>query len=153
LREEESFKDSDWNDEIFLVADSKSVASFYPMSEAVQSTRPHGDYCGFVTAVEANFDPEDPGDHAAEEAPGFTGQMRILISLIFSDLWALAKAQAAFPEDLWVLAMHHPWQVYVGPVVSKQKKLWVATTKDADHGETAHFRSLMPDANANPGST
>jgi hypothetical protein len=85
--------------------------------------RPAGDFGGFLTAVEANFDPDNPGEHA-EESPGFTGQMRVLGSLIWSDLYALAAAQTAYPEDLWPLAMNHPWQVYVGPYVDVQRKLW-----------------------------
>jgi hypothetical protein len=85
--------------------------------------KPAGDFGGFVTAVEANFDRDDPGEHA-EESPGFTGEMRVLGSLVWSDLYALAAAQTAYPEDLWPLAMNHPWQVYVGPSVRVQESKW-----------------------------
>jgi hypothetical protein len=84
---------------------------------------PTGDFYGFVTAVEADFDPNDPGDHA-DESPGFTGQLRIHGGLIWSDLYALAKAQVAYPEDLWPLAMDHPWKVYVGPTIPTQRQAW-----------------------------
>jgi hypothetical protein len=85
--------------------------------------KPAGDFGGFVTAVEANFDPNNPGEHA-EESPGFTGHMRVLGSLVWSDLYALGASQTAYPEDLWPLAMKHPWQVYVGPSVDLQRKMW-----------------------------
>jgi hypothetical protein len=108
--------------EIFLVVDSMSVASYscQSMPTEVMSA---GDFGGFITAVEADFDPDDPGEHA-DESPGFTGQMRILGSLVWSDLYALAAAQTAYPEDLWPLAMNHPWQVYVGPSVDVQREMW-----------------------------
>jgi hypothetical protein len=72
--------------------------------------QPLDNFGGFVTAVDAGFDPNDPGEHA-EESPDFSGRMRILGNLLWSDLFALGKAQAASAEDLWPLAMHHPWQV------------------------------------------
>lgn len=84
---------------------------------------PKGDFGGFVTAVEANFDPSDPGDHA-DESPGFTGQLRVLGGLVWSDLYALAQAQVAYPEDLWPLAMSHPWKVFVGSTVPAQRQAW-----------------------------
>jgi hypothetical protein len=118
-------------EDIFLVVDSLSVSS-YAMQPISGDIKLAGDFGGFVIAVEVEFDPNNPGDHA-EESPGFTGRMGILGSLIWSDLYALAMAQTAYPEDLWPLAMNHPWKVYVGPTVPVQRELW----KDAVqmHGE------------------
>jgi hypothetical protein len=95
----------------------------HPVEDTLKDLQPYGDFGGFVTAVDGRFDPNDPGEHA-EESPGFTGRMRISGRLLWSDLYALGKAQAASAEDLWPLAMNHPWQVYVGPVVSKQREIW-----------------------------
>jgi hypothetical protein len=102
--------------------------------------QPLDNFGGFVTAVDAGFDPNDPGEHA-EESPDFSGRMRILGNLLWSDLFALGKAQAASAEDLWPLAMHHPWQVYVGPVVPKQKELWAVTTQK--YGDDSDFKGLV----------
>lgn len=73
-----------------------------------------GDFCGFVTAVEAGFDPNELGNHA-DKSPGFTGQLRILGGLIWSDLYAVSQAQVAYPEDLWPLAMYQPCTVFIRP--------------------------------------
>ncbi|TLD39607.1 hypothetical protein E2P81_ATG00594 [Venturia nashicola] len=129
--EEEKPKSSGFQSDIFLVVDAASVASYanQPMPDGMT---PEGDFGGFVTAVEAGFDPNDPGDHA-EESPGFTGQLRILGGLIWSDLYALAKAQVAYPEDLWPLAMYHPWKVFVGATVPVQRQTWKQVVHT--HGE------------------
>jgi hypothetical protein len=121
-QEEHGQKTSGIQSDTFLVVDYASVAS-YACQPVPDDMIPTGDFGGFVTAVEANFDPNDPGDHA-EESPGFTGRLRILGSLIWSDLYALAQAQAAYPEDLWPLATHHPWNVFVGPSVPAQRQAW-----------------------------
>jgi hypothetical protein len=117
---EETF--SGINTDVFLFVDSASVAS-YASPPVPADVTPAGDFGGFVTAIDASFDPNNPGDHA-DESPGFTGHLRILGGLIWSDLFALATAQTAYPEDLWPLAMHHPWKVFVGPTVTVQKKMW-----------------------------
>lgn len=116
---------------LFLVVDAASVAS-YANQPLTDGMTPEGDFDGFVTAVEAGFDPNDPGDHA-DESPGFTRQLRILGGLIWHDLYGLAQAQVAYPEDLWPLAMYHPWKVFVGATVPAQRQAWknVAQT----HGE------------------
>ncbi|QDS72687.1 hypothetical protein FKW77_003087 [Venturia effusa] len=117
--------------DIFLFVDAASVAS-YAIQPMPDDMTPEGDFGGFVTAVEANFDPSDPGDHA-DESPGFTGQLRILGGLIWSDLYALAQAQVAFPEDLWPLAMDHPWKVFVGATTPAQRQAWKKVIQT--HGE------------------
>lgn len=120
--EESGGKVSGVKSDIFLFADSASVAS-YTSQPLPDDRAPAGDFGGFVTAVEAGFDPNDPGDHA-DESPGFTGQLRVLGGLVWSDLYALAQAQVAYPEDLWPLAMYHPSKVFVGPTVSAQRQAW-----------------------------
>ncbi|KIW01709.1 hypothetical protein, variant [Verruconis gallopava] len=143
LTKQDDFQDkSDWDEVIFLFADAASVASYlYPIEDASGDLRPHGDFGGFITAVDAPFDPSNPGEHA-EESPGFTGRMRISGNFLWSDLFALGKTQAASAEDLWPLAMHHPWQTYVGPVVSKQRELWRETRRKFEHVE--EFQRLVP---------
>lgn len=135
--EGEDGKNSGLQSDIFLVVNAASVASYanQPMPDGMT---PEGDFGGFVTAVEAEYDPNDPGDHA-DESPGFTGQLRILGGLIGSDLYALAQAHVAFPEDLWPLAMYHPWKVFVGATVPAQRQAWkkVVQTHDELLGRVA----------------
>lgn len=131
LKENDYFLKTGLQDDILLAVDARAVASFRHLpSETIPPLRPEGDYEGFITAIEADFDPEDPGEHA-EESPGFSGNTRIAGGVIW-DLWALAKAQIAYPEDVWPLAMHHPWQVYGGPVVTKQRELWDIVIKSVE---------------------
>jgi hypothetical protein len=142
LREQDDFQtNSDWDEEVFLFVDSASVESYlHPIDTTAVDLQPQGDFGGFVTAVDASFDPNDPGEHA-EESPGFTGRMRISGNLLWSDLFALRKAQAASAEDLWPLAIHHPWQVYVGAVVPKQRELWKRTSQKYDRNTA--FKRLV----------
>ena len=110
----------------FLAVDSASFASYTtdtygaPTSEFLP-----GDFAGFVLAIDPNFDPEE-GASRPDESPGYIGQMRIVGSLVWGELYAFLEAQSALLEDMWPLAMHHPYQVYVGPTVPLQVFKWRA---------------------------
>lgn len=80
---------------------------------------------GFVLAIDPSFDPE-VGIERADESPDYNGQMRVRGSLVWGDLYALLESQSAELPDLWPLAMHHPNQVYVGPVIPLQRYHWQA---------------------------
>lgn len=82
-----------------------------------------GDFSGFLLAVDAKFD-RNEGIQRPDESPGYSGQMRVLGSLIWGDLYALLNSQSSRLEDLWPLAMEHPNQVYVGPTVPWQRFFW-----------------------------
>ena len=84
-----------------------------------------GDFAGFVIAVDADYDPEK-GCGRPSESPGYHGQMRILGSLVWGDLYGMLSSQSALLEDLWPLALDHPNQVYVGPTVPRQIHDWRA---------------------------
>jgi hypothetical protein len=111
----------------FLVIDAESFASYttdsYAMPTGTGVPLLRGDFNPFVLAVNPDFQP-----HAIEarneEHPGFTGEMRILTGLIWSDLFAMLTLQSANLEDLWPLAMEHPNQVYTGPIVPAQVEAW-----------------------------
>ncbi|KAL3479237.1 hypothetical protein BJX99DRAFT_86635 [Aspergillus californicus] len=79
----------------------------------------------FLLAIDPNFDPAE-GPYRPDETPGYTGEMRITGSLIWGDLFAILDTQSATLEELWPLAMHHPEQVYVGPVIPLQLCAWGA---------------------------
>ena len=108
----------------FLAVDSASFASYTTdaYSAATCVVLP-GDFAGFVLAIDPSFDPKE-GSSRPDESPGYSGQMRILGSLIWGDLYAQLESQSARLEDLWPLAMHHPNQVYVGPTVPLQVFNW-----------------------------
>jgi hypothetical protein len=110
----------------FLAIDSASFASYTTDTyEATTSEFLPGDFAGFVLAIDPKFDPKE-GIDRPDESPGYTGQMRILGSLVWGDLYAQLQAQSATLDGLWPLAMHHPNQVYVGPTVPLQEYKWRA---------------------------
>ncbi|RHZ62027.1 uncharacterized protein CDV56_108605 [Aspergillus thermomutatus] len=112
------------NDRMFLVVDEPSVASYTgPSYSAALPTTRNGEYAGFVLAVDADWDAAE-GPDRPDECPGYHGQMRILGSLVWGDLYAMHAAQSALLEDLWPLALDHPNTVYVGPVVPEEIRYW-----------------------------
>lgn len=109
---------------VFLAIDSASFDSYTTKSyRAATSLVLAGDFSGFVLAVDAGYDPKE-GIERPDESPGYTGQMRVLGSLVWGDLYALFASQSALLEDLWPLAMDHPNQVYVGPTAPLQVFIW-----------------------------
>lgn len=128
-----SFNETDWHSltediqiehKVFLAIDDTSVASYMGNTYSAATDLVNaGDFTGFVLAVDARYDPKE-GSSRPEESPGYHGQMRILGSLVWADLYAQHAAQNATLEDLWPLAIHHPSQVYVGPIVPLQVLAW-----------------------------
>ncbi|KAJ5645234.1 hypothetical protein N7507_011245 [Penicillium longicatenatum] len=111
-------------DNVFIAIDSASFASYTTKSyRAATSLVLPGDFSGFVLAIDPEFDPKE-GLERPDESPGYTGQMRILGSLIWGDLYALFASQSVSLDDLWPLAMDHPNQVYVGSMTPLEGYLW-----------------------------
>ncbi|KAL3450268.1 hypothetical protein BJX65DRAFT_270481 [Aspergillus insuetus] len=54
----------------------------------------------------------------------YTGHMRIIGNLIWSELYALVARNAATLEDLFPLAMEHPQKLYAGLTVPSQIRAW-----------------------------
>ena len=114
------------NNLVFLVADHASFSSYMGDTySAATELLLAGDFAGFVLAVDADYDPEK-GCGRPNESPGYHGQMRILGSLVWGDLYGMLSSQSALLEDLWPLALDHPNQVYVGPTVPRQIHDWRA---------------------------
>ncbi|KAJ5595547.1 uncharacterized protein N7459_001755 [Penicillium hispanicum] len=108
----------------FLVIDRAVFASYTSTSYSSATPGIHpGDSAGFVLAVDPHFDPEE-GISRPDESPGYTGQMRVLGSLVWGDVYALLSSQSARLEDLWPLATDHPNQVYTGPTIPWHLYLW-----------------------------
>lgn len=118
---------NDWSkleDGAFLVVDSASFASYTTKSYSPATPRLNpGDFTGFLLAVDPDFDPEE-GITRPDESPGYSGQMRILGSLVWSDIYSLLASQTSDLEDHWPLASEHPNMVYVGPTVPWQRFIW-----------------------------
>ncbi|KAJ5983995.1 hypothetical protein N7481_006094 [Penicillium waksmanii] len=109
-----------------LAIDSASFASYMSNShDATRSSVLPGDSTGFVVAIDPEFDPEIGFDRP-DESPDYKGQMRVLGSLVWGDLYAILESQSAGLGELWPLAMHHPDQIYVGPVIPIQRFHWQA---------------------------
>ena len=108
----------------FLVVDSASYASYTtPLYSAATHLIHPGDSTGFILAIDPDFDPEE-GASRADESPGYSGQVRILGSLIWGDLLAFLESQSSSLEDIWPQAIDHPNQVYTGPTVPLQIFNW-----------------------------
>ncbi|KAL4819598.1 hypothetical protein BDW67DRAFT_193921 [Aspergillus spinulosporus] len=112
------------NQRAFLAVNAPSYTS-YTSSAYTASTSYvlQGDFTGFVLAVDPEFDPQE-GPDRPDETPGFFGQLRILGSLVWGDLFGMLASQCAILEDLWPLAIDHPDQVYAGPLVPLVVKSW-----------------------------
>jgi hypothetical protein len=120
----------------------------HPLTGTSPENFPHGDFGGFVLAVDPDFDPEEENTHS-EESPGYSGEVRILASLLWDDLGAMNMMQTQGLFDIWPLAMKHPLKVYVGPVVKAQQEAWVRLLSSSfsvlaallkwqrDHGQSA----------------
>lgn len=108
----------------FLVVDCASVASYTgtAYTAATNLVLP-GDFTGFVLAVDADYSDEEERARPGE-SPGYHGQMRILGSLVWDEVYAMHTLQNALLEDLWPLAVDHPNYVYVGPTVPLQVRSW-----------------------------
>ncbi|KAJ5826914.1 Major facilitator superfamily domain general substrate transporter [Penicillium robsamsonii] len=111
-------------DDAFLVIDSASFASYTTNSYGPATSQLNrGDFTGFLLAIDSTFNPEE-GIERPDESPGYNGQMRILGSLVWSDLYSLQAAQTFLLEDYWPLASEHPNMVYVGPTIPWQRFIW-----------------------------
>ena len=108
----------------FLAIDPASFASYTTKStDATPSGILPGDFAGFVLAIDPTFDPV-VGVDRPDESPDYNGHMRILGGLVWGDLYAQLESQSTGLDGLWPLAMHHPNQVYVGPITPLQVLRW-----------------------------
>ncbi|OIW22770.1 hypothetical protein CONLIGDRAFT_555621, partial [Coniochaeta ligniaria NRRL 30616] len=92
---------------IFLVADEHTVQSYMdPLPESM----PPGDNGGSILAVDADFDPSADDN----EWPGYDGTLRVLGSLLWDELSVFLLRGTYRLQEMWPLAMKHPWGVYTG---------------------------------------
>lgn len=85
-----------------------------------------GDFKGHVLAVDADFEaPASTTDAGKESDPTkYTGQMRVLGNLVWSEVYPMLMLQSANIETLNMRARDHPMKVYTGPTVPSQVVPW-----------------------------
>ncbi|PYH77573.1 hypothetical protein BO82DRAFT_344549 [Aspergillus uvarum CBS 121591] len=105
------------NQPSFLMLDPWSASSYIRTDQdrLPRDFRPH------LLAVDADFVPSLIPEAVS---PGYTGRMRILGNLVWSELYAMSMMQSAQLWDLWPLAAEHPQKVYTGAVVPSQIQEW-----------------------------
>lgn len=83
-----------------------------------------GDYRGSVVAIDAKFDSaKTPRQNST--LTGYAGWFPIIDQLVWTDLYAAGCCvMNQRPDDYWVLAMQHPWGVYVGPTTGVRRREW-----------------------------
>lgn len=110
----------------FLVVDAQSYESHVnPLPEGKRPPPPYGpcfgDNGGFVRLVDTM---EYPREVIDVTSPGYTGQMRVLSSLLLGEVYPLLATNALRPLHMWPLARLHPGEVYVGHTVAAQEYWW-----------------------------
>lgn len=84
-----------------------------------------GDFQGHVLAIDADFEAPAPTDASKEADPTkYTGQMRVLGNLVWSEIYPMLMLQSANLETLNMRARDHPMKVYTGPTVPSQVAPW-----------------------------
>lgn len=76
-----------------------------------------------IPTAESCKPPFPPADYNSD-SPFYQGCMRILDQLVWTDLYAMLASQCQFLDQLWPLAIEHPWNVYCGPTTAMQRKIW-----------------------------
>jgi hypothetical protein len=110
----------------FLVIDAQSYSSYaHPEPEQERPPPPFGpcfgDRGGFVRLVDTVSYSQEMLD---ETSPGYKGEMKVLSSLVFEELYPVLATFAARPRALWPLARLHPREVYVGHTIASQESWW-----------------------------
>ncbi|KAF2265558.1 hypothetical protein CC78DRAFT_514899 [Lojkania enalia] len=105
----------------FLVVDPQSYDSYMSSMSERDESKPYGDMGGHVRLVDtAVYDPQ----LIKEVSPGFTGDFKVLTTLVFDELYPLLVSLTQRPLDLWPLARLHPHSTYVGQTVQSQEDEW-----------------------------
>jgi hypothetical protein len=117
----------------FVVVDAQSYSSYaHPVPEQERPPQPFGpcfgDNGGHVRLVDTLEYPQEMLD---EMSPGYRGEMKVLSSLVFTEVYPLLATFALRPTNLWPLARLHPREVYVGHTIASQESWWEFNRIDA----------------------
>jgi hypothetical protein len=110
----------------FLVVDEQSYSSYKnPEQEEAKPPPPFshtfGDKGGHVRLVDTSQYPQELLDC---NSPGYKGELKVLSSLVFTEVYPLLATFALRPTSLWPLARLHPREVYVGHTTGAQEYWW-----------------------------
>ncbi|CAI7598309.1 unnamed protein product [Penicillium pancosmium] len=113
----------------FLVIDPMAVGSYTDENFQPTATKDEvllkGDFQGHVLAIDADFEAPAPADASKEADPTkYTGQMRVLGNLVWSEIYPMLMLQSANLETLNMRTRDHPMKVYTGPTVPSQVGPW-----------------------------
>ena len=108
--------------------DKQSYRSYTePPKEETRPPPPYGPGFGcnggHVRLVDATFD-ELPKEMLDIQSPGYNGQMKVLSTLVFEELYPLLATLSMRPYGLWPVARLHPREVYVGTTDASQEAWW-----------------------------
>jgi hypothetical protein len=110
----------------FLVIDAQSYDSYAHLEPELERPPPpfgpcFGDNGGYVRLVDTLEYPQEMLD---EISPGYSGEMKVLSSLVFTEVYPLLATNALKTTGLWPLARLHPREVYVGHTNDSQEAWW-----------------------------
>jgi hypothetical protein len=128
----------------FLVVDAQSYSSYVqPEPEEERPPPPFGpcfgNRGGFVRLVDTVEYPQGMLD---EMSPGYRGEMKVLSSLVFTEIYPLLATFALRPTSLWPLARLHPREVFVGHTVASQETWWEFCRMDTASMTSGLFADL-----------
>lgn len=113
----------------FLAIDHMAVGSYIGENFHPTATKDEallqGDFRGHVLAVDADFEaPAAPDTDKEADPTKYTGQMRVLGNLVWSEIYPMLILQSANIETLNMRARDHPMKIYTGPTVPSQVLPW-----------------------------
>lgn len=98
---------------------------------SVRSFQNDKDVPSFVHAVDPAFVPTKPD----EDSVGYTGDVRIVDQLIWTDLYALhGNLVCQNLSEFWSLARENPDEVYTGPTTGVRRRIWRKLREEETNG-------------------
>lgn len=113
-----------WTQDFFVV-DQQSYQSYAePPKEEIRPPPPYGpgfgSNGGHVRLVDAVFD-QLPQHVIDSTSPGYKGEMKVLSTLIFEEVYPLLATMSLRPYGLWPVARLHGREVYIGTTDASQE--------------------------------
>jgi len=111
----------------FLVIDHQSYTSYTSPEPSPEKRQPlpfgpcFGNNGGHVRLIDTlEYDPE----MIDATSPGYEGELKVLSSLVLTELYPVLASNVLRPPSLWVNARLHPKGVWVGHTTQSQDAWW-----------------------------
>jgi hypothetical protein len=116
-----------WSQDFFAI-DAQSYSSYAkPKPEETRPPPPFrsgfGSNGGHVRLVDTAYGMY-PQHHIDATSPGYKGELKVLSTLVFEEVYPLLATHSLRPLELWPLARLHPREVYVGTTDHAQEAWW-----------------------------